>query len=45
MRPTPILLALTLLLAVAGCETMEGAGRDMSAAGQTVTAEAKKASY
>lgn len=37
----PILLALILLLA--GCETIEGAGRDLQDAGQTITEEAQDA--
>lgn len=43
MNRTLTFLALASLLAASACETMEGAGRDMSSAGQTVTAEAKKA--
>jgi entericidin B len=42
MRPLT-LLALVALLSAAACETMEGAGRDMTTAGQTVTSEAQKA--
>ena len=37
------LLSLTALLAVTACETVEGAGRDLTSAGQTVTTEAQKA--
>jgi predicted small secreted protein len=33
---TPVVLLL-LTLAVAGCETMQGAGRDMQTAGQMLT--------
>jgi predicted small secreted protein len=42
MRPLNV-LALVALLTAAACETMEGAGRDMTTAGQTVTTEAQKA--
>lgn len=37
----PLVLALALLLA--GCETIEGAGRDLQDAGQTITEEAQDA--
>jgi predicted small secreted protein len=37
------LLALVALLTAAACETIEGAGRDVTTAGQVVTSEAKKA--
>jgi predicted small secreted protein len=44
MRPLTVLAIVALLIASA-CETIEGAGRDMTTAGQTVTSEAKKAAY
>lgn len=37
------LLCLTALLATTACETIEGAGRDVTSAGQVVTNEAQKA--
>ena len=37
MRNAIMLLSLTALLAVAGCETIQGAGRDISTAGQAVS--------
>lgn len=37
------LIGLTALLAISACETVEGAGRDLTSAGQTVTSEAQKA--
>lgn len=41
--PKPmILLALLALLATTACETVEGAGRDISSAGRTVTTESQK---
>ena len=43
MRPTPALAALLALLATSACETVQGAGRDMQTAGQTVTLESQKA--
>jgi predicted small secreted protein len=43
MRYLLPLICLTALIATSGCETMEGAGRDMSTVGQTVTSEAQKA--
>lgn len=45
MRRTLTLLALAALLTATACETMKGAGRDMSSAGRTVTEEAQKAKY
>jgi predicted small secreted protein len=42
MRTSIILLSLTALLAVAGCETVQGAGRDLSTAGDAVSAESQK---
>ena len=43
MRKIWTLLCLTALIGTAACETMEGAGRDLTSAGQTVTSEAQKA--
>jgi predicted small secreted protein len=43
MRYILPLICLTVLIATAGCETVEGAGRDMSSAGKAVTSEAQKA--
>lgn len=43
MRYLLSLLGLTALLATAACETVEGAGQDITTAGQAVTAEAQKA--
>lgn len=43
MNRTLTYLALASLFTASACETMKGAGRDMSSAGQTVTAEAQKA--
>ncbi len=37
MRKIIVLLAATAALAVAACNTVEGAGRDVSAAGHAVT--------
>jgi predicted small secreted protein len=45
MRLILPLLLLTTLLATSACETMEGLGRDMSTAGDAVTAEAQDAGY
>jgi predicted small secreted protein len=41
MRISIILLSLTAILAVAGCETIQGAGRDISTAGEAVTTESQ----
>jgi predicted small secreted protein len=41
-RPLP-LLSLLALLGVAACETVEGAGRDLEAAGEVITEEAQDA--
>ncbi|HWL56937.1 MAG TPA: entericidin A/B family lipoprotein [Paracoccus sp. (in: a-proteobacteria)] len=38
MKLTPVLA----LIALAACETVQGAGRDMQAAGQAVTRESQK---
>ena len=35
------LIALVALLAVAACETVEGAGRDLQTAGEVITEEAQ----
>jgi predicted small secreted protein len=41
---TPIrLLALAMLVAATGCETVEGFGRDVEAAGEAITDEAQAA--
>lgn len=42
MRKAPTLLLLALLT-MAGCETIEGAGRDLSVAGNAITDEAQDA--
>ena len=41
MPTTKLFLALLALAALAACETVEGAGRDLSSAGQTITAESQ----
>jgi entericidin B len=41
MPTTKLLLALLALGALAACETVQGAGRDMSSAGRTITAESQ----
>jgi len=41
MRISIILLSLTALMAVAGCETIQGAGRDLSTVGDAVTTESQ----
>lgn len=43
MRLPFVLLPLLALFAVAACETVEGAGRDLQTAGETVTGEAQAA--
>ena len=43
MRKLFILMVATASLAVAACNTVEGAGRDVSAAGRAVTDTAKDA--
>lgn len=43
MRLILPLLCLTALIATAGCQTIAGAGRDLSSAGHAVTTEAQKA--
>jgi predicted small secreted protein len=43
MRYLLPLICLTTLLAVSACETVEGAGRDITSAGQAVSTEAQKA--
>ncbi len=35
-------LALLALLGIAGCETIEGAGRDLETAGEAITEEAQE---
>jgi predicted small secreted protein len=42
MRTSFILLTLSALLAAAGCETIQGAGRDLSTAGEAVTTESQQ---
>lgn len=42
MRTSIILLCLTALLAVTGCETIQGAGRDLSTAGEALTTESQE---
>lgn len=42
MRTSIILLSLTALLAIAGCETIQGAGRDLSTVGEAVTTESQE---
>ncbi len=44
MRKAFVLLAATAALAVAACNTVAGAGRDVSAAGDAVTDTAEDAS-
>lgn len=41
MPTTKLFLALIALGALAACETVQGAGRDMSNAGRTITAESQ----
>lgn len=41
MRTSIILLSLATLLVVVGCETIGGAGRDLSSVGQAVSTEAE----
>ena len=43
MRKLWTLLCLTALIGTSACETIEGAGRDLTMAGQTVTTEAQQA--
>ncbi len=43
MRKLVILLAATAALATAACNTVEGAGKDVSSAGKAVTETAKDA--
>ena len=45
MRKIIILLAATAALATAACNTVAGAGRDVSAAGNAVTDTAKDAKH
>ena len=42
MPTTKIILALLAFGALVACETVQGAGRDLSAAGQTITAESQE---
>lgn len=41
-RTSIIPFSLTALLAVVGCETIQGAGRDLSTVGEAVTAESQE---
>ncbi len=41
MPTTKLFLALLALGALAACETIQGAGRDVSSAGRTITAESQ----
>lgn len=43
MRKLSALCLLTAALVLAGCNTIEGLGRDVSAAGQAVTSSSKSA--
>ncbi|NUB44446.1 entericidin A/B family lipoprotein [Fertoebacter nigrum] len=42
MRKPMFLLPLLALFAVAACETVQGAGRDLSTAGQAITQESQE---
>lgn len=42
MKPLMMLALLLSLGALAACETVAGAGRDLQSAGQTVTTEARR---
>ncbi|GAB1381387.1 MULTISPECIES: entericidin A/B family lipoprotein [Pararhodobacter] len=42
MKPLILVLTLAAVTAVAGCETVEGAGRDVQAAGQAVSSTARQ---
>ena len=42
MKRTLFLLAAAAVVVLAGCNTMEGAGKDMQKAGQTIEDAAKK---
>jgi predicted small secreted protein len=42
MPTTKMILALLAFGALVACETVQGAGRDLSAAGQTITAESQE---
>jgi predicted small secreted protein len=37
-----LILALSALFALTACETIQGAGRDISTAGRTITAESQE---
>ena len=43
MRRSFALIPLIALLAVSACETVKGAGKDVSTAGHVITGEAQKA--
>ncbi len=45
MTPTVKILALLGLVALAGCETVAGAGEDMQSAGQAIENESNQAQY
>lgn len=40
-----IVVALTALMGLAACQTVEGAGRDLQSAGEAVTDTAQEAQY
>lgn len=42
MKPLMFVLILTAIAALAGCETVEGAGRDLQAAGHAVSSTARE---
>ena len=43
MRKLALLLAIAASFAVAACNTVEGAGQDLEAAGEAITDEAREA--
>lgn len=43
MKRITILAPLLALMALSACQTMQGAGRDISTAGQSLTAESERA--
>ncbi|MCW1931786.1 entericidin A/B family lipoprotein [Pararhodobacter zhoushanensis] len=42
MKPFAILSLIAAVLTLSACETVEGAGRDLQSAGQTVSQEARQ---
>ncbi|MCB1388981.1 MAG: entericidin A/B family lipoprotein [Rhodobacteraceae bacterium] len=42
MKPLLLVLILTAIAALSGCETVEGAGRDIQAAGHAVSSTARQ---